>query len=126
MKQTTDGGEMDARGVHSLDDLRGTAIRNPGGEDLGKLEDVVIDGPRGRVAYAVLSFGGFLGMGTRRFAIPWHALQSGKSPGYLILDVPKERLEAAPGFDEDDPPLYADEQWGTEIHTYYGYQPYWS
>jgi sporulation protein YlmC with PRC-barrel domain len=126
MKQGINQGQMDDGGLYSLEELQGTTIRNPKGEDLGTLEDVVIDGPRGRVAYGVLSFGGFLGMGSRRFAIPWQALQAGKSPGYLILDVPRDRLEAAPGYDPDDPPRYADETWGTEIHTYYGYQPYWS
>lgn len=109
----------------SLNDLKGVTVRNPEGEDLGKLEDVVVDGTSGRVAYGVLSFGSFLGMGGKHFAIPWQAIRSGPSADHVILDVPRERLRAAPGFDVDHRPRYADHIWGTEIHEYYGYDPYW-
>jgi sporulation protein YlmC with PRC-barrel domain len=125
MDRKTDAGRTNGN-MFSLDDLQGLTVRNTEGEDLGKLEDVVVDGGSGRVAYAVLSFGGFLGMGGKHFAIPWQALQAGSTPEYLILDVPKKRLEEAPGFDRDSPPSYADQHWGTEIYEYYGYQPYWS
>lgn len=126
MNQRTGAGRGDGHSnMYSLDDLKGVTVRNPEGEDLGKLEDVVVDGRSGRVAYAVLSFGGFLGMGGKHFAIPWQALQEGSTPEYVILDVPKERLEEAPGFDEDNPPTYNDQRWGTQIYEYYGYQPYW-
>lgn len=123
--ETRRGTQSAVSAMFSLDDLKGVTVRNTEGEDLGKLEDIVVDGTSGRVAYGVLSFGGFLGMGGKHFAIPWQALQSGATPEYVVLDVPKDRLKEAPGFDKDDRPVYADQTWGTEIHSYYGYEPYW-
>jgi hypothetical protein len=79
----------------------------------------------GRVAYAVLSFGGFLGVGSKLFAIPWDALTLSADEHQFILDVPKERLKKAPGFDQDNWPDVSDRAWGAEIYRYYNYRPYW-
>jgi PRC-barrel domain len=79
----------------------------------------------GRVAYAVLSFGGFLGMGDKLFAIPWNALTLDADNERFILDVPQERLQNAPGFDKNHWPSMADQRWATEVHSYYGTRPYW-
>ncbi|TMH04182.1 MAG: PRC-barrel domain containing protein [Betaproteobacteria bacterium] len=75
--------------------------------------------------YAVLSFGGFLGMGAKLFAIPWSALTLDAGEQRFILNVPKEKLENAPGFDKDHWPSMADSTWATEIHAYYEVRPYW-
>ena len=103
----------------------GESVKNMAGESLGEIKDLVMDIDRGRVAYAVLSFGGFLGMGNKLFAIPWHALEPSRSDRTFVLNVPKERLEKAPGFDKDNWPDMADTRWGTTIHAYYGQSPYW-
>src|ERR1700757_1357706 len=79
--------------------LKGDSVVNSSGEDLGKIEAIMLDVTGGRGAYAVLSFGGFLGMGDKLFAIPWSALTLDAAEKRFILDVPKEQLKAAPGFD---------------------------
>jgi sporulation protein YlmC with PRC-barrel domain/Cu/Ag efflux protein CusF len=104
----------------------GTEVENPQGENLGKIEEIVIDPTDNTVAYAVLSFGGFLGLGEKYFAVPWNALQpKGEDGETVVLDVDKERLENAPGFNKNDWPDMANRSWGKEIHAYYGQQPYW-
>jgi len=85
----------------------------------------MIDTPTGRVAYAVLSFGGFLGMGDKLFAIPWSRLSLDEDRKVFVLDVDRATLERAPGFDKDNWPDMADRAWGTQVHTYYGARPYW-
>ena len=85
----------------------------------------MIDLPSGRVAYAVLSFGGFLGMGDKLFAVPWNALRVDEDEKCFILDMDKRTLEAAPGFDKDDWPDMADPTWGARIYSYYHVSPYW-
>ncbi|MGH8490701.1 MAG: PRC-barrel domain-containing protein [Gammaproteobacteria bacterium] len=111
--------------VMAADTLQGDSVVNRQGDTLGEIQDIMIDVPSGRVGYAVLSFGGFLGMGDKLFAIPWNALTLDAENERFILDVPKERLDSAPGFDKDHWPSMADQRWGTEIHTFYGTQPYW-
>src|ERR1700740_466035 len=84
-------------------------VRNAAGEDLGKIEELVIDVNTGRVAYAVLSFGGILKMGNKLFAIPWEALRvDPQNNKRFILNVDKTRLENATGFDKDNWPDMAD------------------
>jgi sporulation protein YlmC with PRC-barrel domain len=78
--------------------LTGDAVVNTVGDDLGKIEAIMLDVASGRIAYAVLSFGGFLGMGTKLFAIPWSALTLDAAQRRFVLDATKERLESAPGF----------------------------
>jgi sporulation protein YlmC with PRC-barrel domain len=129
------------------DDLIGMGVVSPQGEKLGKIEDVVVH-PGGEVAYAVLSFGGFLGMGDKLFAIPWnmlkpdhaehagsdkaankdksskdmadHSASSHKLHGPLVLSVEKERLKDAPGFDKDHWPTMANADWAAGVDKYYG------
>jgi sporulation protein YlmC with PRC-barrel domain len=111
--------------VMAADTLEGDDIVNTANEKLGKLEHIMIDVPTGRVAYGVLSFGGFLGMGDKLFAIPWHALRIDPPNHRFILEVDKETLKNAPGFDKDQWPSMADEQWAREVHAYYHARPYW-
>jgi sporulation protein YlmC with PRC-barrel domain len=118
-------GSTDRRRVLSADTLAGDRVRNPSGEDLGKIEEIMIDIPTGHVAYAVLSFGGFLGMGNKLFAVPWKALTLDEDAHEFILNVDKETLERAPGFDKDNWPDMADPQWGSQVYAHYGYKPYW-
>ncbi|GJL62650.1 MAG: hypothetical protein NPIRA04_13040 [Nitrospirales bacterium] len=101
-------------------------VQNPSREDLGEIKRLMIDLSDGKIAYVVLSFGGFLGMGDKLFAIPWQAFQVVQEEKVFILDVSKETLEKAPGFDKDNWPDMADVTWGQSIHKYYGYDPYWN
>ncbi|MEZ5351863.1 MAG: PRC-barrel domain-containing protein [Bryobacteraceae bacterium] len=111
--------------VLSAGTLAGDPVVNRKGEDLGKIEEIMVDLASGRVAYAVLSFGGFLGMGDKLFAIPWQSLQIDTVSKRAILDLSKERLESAPGFDKDNWPNMADRIWGESVYTHYGHRPYW-
>jgi sporulation protein YlmC with PRC-barrel domain len=105
--------------------LKGDSVVNSSGEDLGNIEAIMLDVTGGRIAYAVLSFGGFLGMGNKLFAIPWSALTLDAAEKRFILDVSKEQLKAAPGFDKDHWPSMADNRWALEVHSYYSVRPYW-
>jgi len=110
--------------------LIGADVENRQGEDLGDVTDVVIDPQNGRVAYAVLAFGGFLGLGEKYFAVPFAALTpaAGERPGdreRYILNVDQERLKNAPGFERNSWPNMADRTWGERIYSYYGVPPYW-
>jgi sporulation protein YlmC with PRC-barrel domain len=112
----------------SASTLVGDKVKNRRGEVLGKVEEIMIDLHEGRVAYAVLSFGGFMGLGDKLFAVPWEVLEIDTINRQLIMNVEKERLKNAPGF--------AKEKWpGTggaerddlleQVYEYYGCEPYW-
>jgi sporulation protein YlmC with PRC-barrel domain len=106
------------------DTLLGNDVYNTKGEDLGDIKEIMLDMASGSVAYAVLSFGGILTLGKKLFAVPWHALKLDKKNKRFTLDVDKERLKMAPGFDQDHWPDMADEVWSKEVHSFYGIKPY--
>lgn len=103
-------------------DLGSTAVVNPQGEQLGKITDLIVDMGSGRVAYAILSLGGFLGIGEDQFPVPWDALQM-QADGKVVLPVEKERLKAAPRFTRDLWPDVATRDWQAALYRYYGLQP---
>jgi len=105
--------------VLSASTLIGDGIRNSEGEDLGKLEELMIDLDRGNITYAVVSFGGFLGVGNKLFAVPWSAFEVLTEEHKLLLDVDRATLENAPGFDKDDWPDMADPDWQDRIGHFY-------
>ena len=123
-RNTTTTGKKYRR-VMSASSLTGDKVVNNRGEDIGKIDEIMIDTPSGRVAYAVLSFGGFLGMGDKLFAIPWKRLSLDEDNKVFRLDIDKATLERAPGFDKDNWPDMSDRSWGTQIYTYYGSEPHW-
>jgi len=103
----------------------GTKVVNPQGENLGDIKEIVMDPRSGKVAYSVVSFGGFLSMGEKLFAVPFSAFEYNVTKNEYVLDLPKELLEAAPGFDADHWPTMADEKWNRDVYKYYGRSPYW-
>ncbi|HWT54733.1 MAG TPA: PRC-barrel domain-containing protein [Rhodocyclaceae bacterium] len=111
--------------VMAADTLEGDTVVNNRDEKLGEITDIMIDVQSGQVAYAVLSCGGFMGIGDKLFAIPWSALTLDASQKQFILDIDKERLKTAPGFDKDHWPSMADSRWANEVHDYYGQRKYW-
>jgi hypothetical protein len=108
-------------GANTLD---GNDVYNKQDDDLGDIKEIMLDVPTGRVAYAVMSFGGFIGMGDKLFAVPWSALQLDTVNKRFVLDVSKDRLKEAPGFDQDAWPDMADPTWVKGVHAYYGVTPY--
>jgi uncharacterized protein (TIGR02271 family) len=106
-------------------DLTGNDVVNVEGERLGTIACYGIDLEQGRIAYAVLSVGGFMGFGDKWFAVPWDAIQFSPHDRKFILNVNKELLEQAPGFDKDNWPSLDDRQFALEVYKYYGRVPYW-
>lgn len=111
--------------IQKASDLIGKPVVNPSAERLGEVQDLAIDGERGRVAYAVLSFGGFMGMGEKWFAIPTGAMTLPEECKHFVLAVEKDRLKNATGFEKDHWPKMEDTTWGMGIHEFYGQKPYW-
>jgi sporulation protein YlmC with PRC-barrel domain len=103
----------------------GTDVKNPKGEDLGDIKDLVLDPMSGRLAYVVVSYGGLLGMGDKLFAIPWSAVSWSADKDYFVLNMDKEALKNAPGFDEDHWPV-SGAQWQQqrqELNRFYRANP---
>ena len=111
--------------VLSTSTLTGNDVRNAQNENLGSIKDFVIDLESGEIVYAVLSFGGFLGMGDKLFALPWQKLGVDTENECFVLDVTKESLEDAPGFDKNDWPRRPQMEFINRVHTFYGYEPYY-
>ena len=111
--------------VMAADTLQGDDVVNSNGENLGEIEAIMLDVPNGRIAYAVLSFGGVMGIGEKLFAIPWRALTLDADEKRFVLDIDKDVLKNAPGFDKDHWPEMADERWASQVHSYYNFPPYW-
>jgi sporulation protein YlmC with PRC-barrel domain len=99
--------------------LTGDKVTNFKGESLGDLKDIMIDTESGNIAYGVLSFGGVLGLGEKLFAVPWEALHIDGDKHELHLNVDKERLKDAPGFDKDNWPNFADTSFVNSVRQYY-------
>jgi sporulation protein YlmC with PRC-barrel domain len=123
------GGKINFSGpgpqVMAADTLQGDKVVNLHGEILGEIQDIMLDVPSGRIAYAVLSFGGIMGIGDKLFAIPWNALTLDADRECFVVEIEKEELKHAPGFDKTHWPSMADPTWATEIHTFYKRRPYW-
>jgi hypothetical protein len=105
------------------DTLIGDSVVNAQEEDLGDIKEIMLDMQTGQVAYAVLAFGGFLGMGEKLFAVPWQALHLDTVNKRMVLNVDKERLKSAPGFDKDSWPDMSDVNWASGVHSFYGTDP---
>jgi sporulation protein YlmC with PRC-barrel domain len=105
--------------------LEGNKVVNLQGETLGEIRAIMLDVPRGRIAYAVMSSGGLLGVGDKLFALPFSALTLDTDRKCFVIDAPKEKVENAPGFDKDHWPDGADMTWQRAVHTHYDRPPYW-
>lgn len=105
----------------SADKVQGTNLYNRNGDGLGEVESIMIDKPSGKVAYAVIAFGGFLGMGQERRALPWNALHYDTSQGGYVVDAADDVIKSTPAIQE----RYEDRQWGSTVHQHFGVPPYW-
>lgn len=107
----------------SADMVQGTNIYNRNGDDLGSVDDLMIDKRSGKVAYAVVTFGGFLGMGAERRALPWGVLKYSTDLGGYLVDADDDKLRSAPvGVTERD---FNDPAWGDRVYGHFGVPPYW-
>ncbi len=105
--------------VLSAATITGDVVCNLQDEKLGTIQDIMLDIQTGKIRYAVLSSGGFLGVGERLFAVPWNAFRHDRDGKRFILDVDLERLKDAPGFDKEQWPNMADASWNSTVESYY-------
>jgi len=118
---TMPGGKVGVATVFPSKKLTGLNVRNSQGEKIGTIDDVVINLQDGKVQYVALSVGGVLGIGDKLFAVPFQEIKfnHGKDEMYYVLDISKEKLNAAPGFDKSNWPDFADPQWKSQVDNYY-------
>ncbi|QDT00729.1 PRC-barrel domain-containing protein [Adhaeretor mobilis] len=105
--------------------LTGMNIYTPNGESLGEINDIVLDCHKGKIAYAAVTYGGFLGMGDKMFAVPFEAFKTRTDPDdrdetMLTLDVTQQKLEGAQGFNQDNWPNFADKSFAMQFDKRYG------
>ena len=104
--------------------VQGTAVYNPHGERLGNIDDVMIDKRSGKAAYAIMSFGGFLGLGGDYYPIPWGKLKYDSQVGGYVVDIEPRILEGAPAVAAGAQPRWGDQSYEEGLHRYYGAPPY--
>jgi sporulation protein YlmC with PRC-barrel domain len=109
----------------SGDKVSGTSVYNTAGESVGEIQDVMIDKASGKVVYAVMSFGGFLGMGEKYHPLPWELLKYDSSREGYVVDLSKTQLEGAPTYDEGVDPGWGNREYEANVHKYYKTPPYW-
>ena len=108
------------------DRIEGTAVRRPNGDMVGHIERLMIDKESGRVSYAILSFGGFLGIGTNLLPLPWATLSYSTKLDAYMLDLDNDQLKNAPSFRANLDFDWGDRTREEQLHRYYGATPYWS
>ena len=119
--------DANVKETHDLiasDKVEGTKVYDPSGEHIGSVERILIEKRSGKVSYAVLSFGGFLGMGHEHYPLPWSKLNYDESLGGYRTYVSKSQLEGAPKYDDDNDDFWSAEN-GRRVYDYYGVAPYW-
>lgn len=104
----------------SADKVTGTSVYNAAGDDLGTIHDLMIDKRSGRVAYAVMSFGGFLGMGEKYHPLPWNVLTYDEDKGGYNIDLTSEQLRSAPAYSRDEISRFGTSSADERVDTYYG------
>ena len=120
--------DVESRETHDLigsDKVEGTPVYNRQGEKLGSIERVMIEKVGGKVAYAVMSFGGFLGIGDDHHPLPWSVLKYDTTQGGYVVDIDKAKLEGAPRFNRNENFDFGNREWGQRVHDYWGVTPYW-
>lgn len=105
--------------------VSGTSVYNPGGESMGSIDDIMIDKKSGKSAYAIVSWGGFLGIGSDYYPVPWSALKYDTGLGGYVTNMTKDRLQNAPSFKRDTDPGWGYRDFETKVHGVYGTEPYW-
>ena len=106
----------------SSEDIEGTSVYSPSRKEIGSIDHLMIDKRSGKISYAVMSFGGFLGLGHSHYPIPWPALRYDKSIEGFITNVTEPQLRDAPAFSDDS---WDDRNWEDKVHRHYKAQPYW-
>ena len=129
MQQQTAVGQADAtRETNNLiarDKVEGTPVRRSDGEKVGTIERVMIDKRSGQVAYAVMSFGGFMGLGEGYHTIPWGVLKYSTELDAYELNLTEDQLRGSPRQSPEGKDASFDRDWEEHVHRYYNATPYW-
>lgn len=111
---------QDKAHIVNAKDVIGVDVKNTQNENLGEVEAIMLDKKSGKAAYVVLSYGGFLGMGDKLFALPWNMFSYDVHNDCFTIPLDKEKLKNSPGFDKDNWPDMSSSAWSNSIHEYYG------
>lgn len=106
----------------SSEDVEDTTVYSTGGEEIGSIDHLMIEKMSGKIAYAVMSFGGFLGLGHSHYPVPWGALKYDTELGGYVTGVTESQLRDAPAFSDDS---WQDRNWENKVYGHYGVPPYW-
>jgi hypothetical protein len=125
MAQQSGSSVMTGKPLIESDRVEGTTVYDPGGNNIGSIKRLMIEKMSGRVAYAVMSFGGFLGIGAEEHAVPWNKLNYDTSLGGYRTDITEQQLRGAPAFSRDRTYDWTDRSRERELHDYYSTPYYW-
>ena len=106
----------------STDRVEGTTVFDASGKKIGQIDHLMIDKSSGAVRYAVMSFGGFLSLGSSHYPLPWSTLKYNSAREGYLTNVTEEQLRDAPEFADDS---WTDRAWESQVHQHYRAQPYW-
>ena len=125
MAQTAEPAAREPRSLIASDRVIGTDVRRPDGTKVGRIERLMLDKLSGRVAYAVMSFGGFLGLGEDFYTLPWGVLRFAPDQDAYVVDITEDQLRDAPARTPEGTDPAEDGAWEEQIHRYYNAAPYW-
>ena len=103
----------------------GTTVYNTAGENMGTIEDVMLEKTANDIMFAVIGFGGFLGIGDRHYPLPWEKLTYDTNMGGFVVDLDRRMIEGAPSYTDESTASWEDPTWGKRVYEYYGAHPYW-
>jgi hypothetical protein len=106
----------------SSEDVEGTSVYSPNRDKIGSIDHLMIDKVSGKISYAVMGFGGFLGLGHSHYPIPWSSLRYDKGVEGFVTNISETQLRDAPAFSDDS---WQDRNWEASVHRHYDAQPYW-
>ncbi len=115
--------QMTSGKLIAADKVEGTSVYNPAGEKLGSIDHVMLDKATGQAVYAIMAFGGFLGVGEKYWPVPWSQLKYDSNKGGYAVNLDKRRLENAPSYEDDD--FTWTPEYGRTVDKYYGSRSYW-
>lgn len=113
-------------GIYAAGSFKGAPVNNYAGQTLAKVDEFVLDFDAGRIAYVIVSIGGFLGVGDKLYAVPWELFSIRPDEHAFYIDVDKQQLIDAPSFDRKSWPDMSDTAWADGIHAHYAQKPYWN
>lgn len=116
---------MTSNPLISSDRVEGTTVYNTAGDKIGHIDNLILDKRSGKVAYAVMSFGGFLGIGEEYHPLPWQSLDYDERQEGYVVDISEDQLRKAPTLKRTEYDRLRDDAYGRSVYSYYGAAPFW-